>query len=118
VIIKVLQQALEEIKDCADCDLKQLVIACLTLIIKFFVALKDTLKKVILKHKSNFTPDQIGHLVPLTVGHRDRPTEKEMHYIRLVMKQSNFFPQEDDNELPQKLIPASDSESIDINHLL
>lgn len=32
----------------------------------------------------------MGHLIPLTVGHRDRPTPKETRYIETLMELSEF----------------------------
>jgi len=34
----------------------------------------------------NFNPKDVGHLVPLTTGHTDRPTEQEAKYIRTLIK--------------------------------
>jgi hypothetical protein len=32
----------------------------------------------------------VGHLIALSVGHTDRPTDEEARYIKIVMKSSNF----------------------------
>ena len=61
--------------------------------IKFFENLKKQLKKSELQ--LNFGPEQIGHLIPLTVGHRDRPTEKEVRYMKTVMGLSGFLHNDD-----------------------
>jgi hypothetical protein len=39
----------------------------------------------------NFGPEQLGHLIPLTVGHRDKPKEREKKYIETVMQHSGFL---------------------------
>jgi hypothetical protein len=38
----------------------------------------------------DFDVKDIGHLVALSVGHTDRPTETEAKYLKTVMKSSNF----------------------------
>lgn len=50
-------------------SLKQLIMAIILSLITFFEQLKKLLKKVEVKH--NFSAQTLGHLVPLTVGHRD-----------------------------------------------
>jgi hypothetical protein len=39
----------------------------------------------------NFGPLDVGHLIPLSVGHKDKPTEIETIYIRQVMALSDFW---------------------------
>ena len=95
--IKMLQKSKDEIKgiQCkSDEDsLRQLIIACMSISIKFFENLKKQLKKSELQ--LNFGSEQIGHLIPLTVGHRDRPTEKEVRYMKTVMGLSGFLHNDD-----------------------
>lgn len=90
--IKVLQKSKDEIKgiqcNSDEDSLRQLMIACLSISIKFFENLKKQLRKSELH--LNFGPEQIGHLVPLTVGHRDRPTDRELRYIKTVMALGDF----------------------------
>ena len=40
----------------------------------------------------------MGHLIALSVGHTDRPTDEEARYIKIVMKSSNFKYNPDDFE--------------------
>jgi hypothetical protein len=63
--------------------------ALFSIIIKFFERLKKQLKKS--EVLINFGEKELGHLVPLTVGHRDKPTEDETRHIRNVMRKSNFL---------------------------
>ena len=68
--------------------MKQIILACLQIVQKFFENLKKQLKKS--EFYINFGEEDVGHLIPLTVGHTDRPTEDEAKYIRTVIKHSNF----------------------------
>jgi len=97
IAIKILQKAKDEIKgiqcNSDEDSLRQLIIACFSISIKFFENLKKQLKKSELH--LNFGPESIGHLIPLTVGHRDRPTEREERYIKTVMGLSDFMHKDD-----------------------
>lgn len=44
--------------------------------------------------KFNFDEKQLGHLVPLTVGHRDNPTGREIRYLETIFKSSGFLENE------------------------
>ena len=92
LIIKVLQQSKEEIKglNCKSEEdgLKQLTLACVLIIIKFFETLKKQLKKA--ESQINFGPKDVGHLVPLTTGHKGKPNDVEIRYIRQVLRLSDF----------------------------
>lgn len=62
---------------------------CLQITQKFI----DNLKYLAQKTLNNRTirPEHVGHLVPLTVGHRDPPREdKEVPYIDAVIGLSSF----------------------------
>lgn len=91
-IVRVLQTGKDEIKSLQckteEDPLKQLVLACLTTALKFFESLKKHLKKA--EVQVNFDERDVGHLVPLTVGHRDKPTDVEAKYIRTVIRSSEF----------------------------
>ena len=50
--------------------------------------MKKQLKKA--EDQINFGPQDVGHLVPMTVGHKNRPTEEEEEYIKTVIAQSDF----------------------------
>ena len=70
VISKMLKQAKDEINLIPlSGSLKQLIMAIILSLITFFEQLKKLMKKVEVKH--NFSPQTLGHLIPLTVGHRD-----------------------------------------------
>jgi hypothetical protein len=93
----VLKQGKDEIKGLPcqnneDC-VKQLILACLHSLSHFFDGLKKLMKKY--ESKYNFGPEQIGHLIPLTVGHRDRPKEREKKYIETIMAMSGIIPRRD-----------------------
>ena len=85
--IKVLISCKDEIKtiQCKseEDSLKQLITACLSIVLKFFELLKKQLKKS--EVQINFEPREIGHLVPLSIGHKNKPTESETQYIRTVL---------------------------------
>ena len=38
----------------------------------------------------NFGPLDVGHLIPLSVGHKDKPTDSEINYIHKMIKISGF----------------------------
>lgn len=38
----------------------------------------------------NFSAEDIGHVIRLTVGHRNKPTETEINYINTVLRTSDF----------------------------
>jgi len=38
----------------------------------------------------NFGPLDVGHLIPLSVGHKDKPTDPEINYIHKIIKISGF----------------------------
>ena len=91
-IIKTLHAGKEEIKN-TQCkrpndSLRWLIIACLSMLIKFFENLKKQLKKS--EIAINFGPRQVGHLIPLSTGHRNKPTDPEINYIHHVIKLSEF----------------------------
>ena len=48
----------------------------------------------------------VGHLIALTVGHTDRPTDVEARYMKIVMKSSNFkyIPEEFEGISPSPLL--------------
>lgn len=52
----------------------------------------ETLFKQLKKSESyiNFEASDLGHLVALSVGHTDKPTDEETRYIRTLMKNSGF----------------------------
>lgn len=76
-IIKVVQNCKDEIKNThckrEEDSIQQLSYACLQIILKFFENLKKQLKKS--EFYINFEVKDIGHLIALTVGHTDKPTE-------------------------------------------
>jgi hypothetical protein len=91
-IIKIVQNCKDEIKG-TQChkeedSMKHLSYACLSIILKFFENLKKQLRKS--EHFLNFNIMDVGHLIALSVGHTDRPTDEEARYIKIVMKSSNF----------------------------
>lgn len=71
-----------------DDPLKQMIMACIMSLSTFFEGLKKLLKKYEVKY--NFGPESLGHLIPLSVGHRDQPKDKEIRYIKNVMALSDF----------------------------
>lgn len=46
----------------------------------------------------------VGHLIPLTIGHKNKPTDSEIHYIKTIMKLSDF--KYDKNSAPVGLSPS------------
>ena len=80
-----------------------LVQACFTIILKFLDNVKKLLRKS--ETKTQFDETTIGHLVPLTVGHRDRPTEQEVRYIKTVVRHSGFFYQDEQLQFAQTMGP-------------
>jgi hypothetical protein len=56
--------------------------------LKFFEGLKKQLKKA--ETLINFDSRDVGHLIPLTVGHENKPTELEICYIKRVMGTALF----------------------------
>lgn len=89
-VVKFLQEAKNSVKSVAcrheEDDLKQLVLASLSILHEFFDKLKRQLKRA--EKLVNFDPDDIGHIVALTVGHRSKPTEPEVAYISTVFKEA------------------------------
>ena len=87
----VLKQSRDEIKaeliNTKQDGPQQLILVAMSIVIKFFENLKKFMKKA---ENLNLGPAQLGHLIPLTVGHRDRPTDREDKYIKSVMKLANF----------------------------
>lgn len=65
-----------------------MVTACISITLKFFETLKKQLKKA--EYQINFGAKDVGHLIPLTVGHKMKPTDEEAMYIRTVMRSSDF----------------------------
>lgn len=51
----------------------------------------------------------IGHLIALSVGHTDRPTELEANYIKTVMKSSDFRYDELEGISPMVMQPIQSS---------
>ena len=94
MIIKVLHESKEEIKGHqehqkgVEDSLYQILIACFSIVTKFFETLKKQLKKA--EQQVNIGASQVGHLVPLTVGHGDRPTGREESYIQTLLNISDF----------------------------
>lgn len=94
MIVKILHKNKEEIKNQymhqkgEDDSLYQLLMVCFKETTKFFETLKKQLKKAELQ--TNIGAEEVGHLIPLTVGHRDRPTNKETRYIETLMELSEF----------------------------
>ena len=91
-IIKTLNKSKYEIK-CLQCrtredSLKQLSIACLSIVLKFFEGLKKQLKKS--ESLIKFNAIDVGHLIPLTIGHKNKPTDSEIAYTKTIMKLSDF----------------------------
>jgi len=62
--------------------------ACISVALKFFETLKKQMKKM--ETLNDFGIKEVGHLIPVTVGHRDAPHEWEMNHIKVIMKESNF----------------------------
>ena len=56
--------------------------------LKFFETLKKQLKKS--ESQINFEDKDVGHLIPLTVGHKNKPNEIEAQYIRSIINLSKF----------------------------
>lgn len=71
-------------------SLKQVILACMHNVSHFFDGLKKLMRKY--ETKYNFGPEQVGHLIPLTVGHRDRPKEREKKYIETIMSIGGILP--------------------------
>lgn len=101
VLMKQMEKCKDDIKNLniaspdEEITLNSLTIASLTILIKFFDNVKKLLKKS--EQCCQFDEKALGHLVPLTVGHRDRPTETEVRYIKTVMKHSGFVHHSDDS---------------------
>ena len=69
-------------------SLRWLIVATLSILIKFFEQLKKQLKKS--EIHINFGPLDVGHLIPISVGHKDKPTDSEINYIHKMIKISGF----------------------------
>jgi hypothetical protein len=69
-------------------SLRWLIVATLSILIKFFEQLKKQLKKS--EMHINFGVKDVGHLIPLSVGHKDKPTDSEINYIHKMIKISGF----------------------------
>lgn len=96
--VAIVQKQLEKCKDDIknlnisgdeEVSLHSMAAACLTNLLRFFDNLKRLLKKS--EQRCQFDDKEVGHLVPLTVGHRDRPTETEVRYLKTVIRQSGFI---------------------------
>ena len=91
-IIQVLKGCKEEVKGTLckfeEDSLKQIVLQTLIIVLKFFESLFKQLRKS--ESHINFEASDVGHLVALSVGHTDKPTEEESRYIKTIMKNSNF----------------------------
>ena len=72
--------------ECKHEDCKYLINGCLSIITKFF----ENAKKIAREFEI-MDPTSLGHLVPITVGHRDKPNEKEMVHIKLLLDNSGFI---------------------------
>jgi hypothetical protein len=46
----------------------------------------------VLRSTKIFSPSEVGHLIPLRVGHRDQPTSDEVEHINTILAQSSFLP--------------------------
>jgi hypothetical protein len=64
-------------------ELLKIILESLKVVHHFLTSLKQIVTE--LEIQNNIGVDQLGHLVPLTVGHRDKPTEKEVKYIKKVI---------------------------------
>ena len=60
----------------------------MSIILKFFEGVKKQLKKS--EVLINFDARDVGHLIPISTGHENKPTEAEVTYIKTVMKLSEF----------------------------
>lgn len=87
MLVKVIRQAKDEIKE--EGPLSNMVLACLNTTLSFFDLVIKQMKKNERTH--SLSDSELGHLVPLTVGHRDRPNENELRYIRKLMIVSGFL---------------------------
>lgn len=47
--------------------------------------------------RGNLTSSELGHLVPLTVGHRDSPIDSEVKYIKQIWRLANFLKNDDES---------------------
>ena len=85
-----------------EIDLQQLIVTCLEMTQKFIDNLKYLAKKTSISAKIG--PEHIGHLIPLTVGHRDPPREdKEVPYIEAIFRLGNFRYEDPDILAPSPL---------------
>lgn len=72
---------------------------------KFIDNLKYHARKICIGEKIG--PEHVGHLIPLTVGHRDAPREdREVPYIEAILRQSNFKYEDPELAAPSPL-PSS-----------
>lgn len=83
--------------------MKQLVLACLSILHEFFDKLKRQLKRA--EKLINFEPDDVGHIVSLTIGHRSKPTEYEVAYITTIFKEAGFKFEKKEFEDPEVTSP-------------
>jgi hypothetical protein len=76
----------------------------LQIILKFFENLKKQLKKS--EFYINFEVKDIGHLIALSVGHTEKPTDQEARYIKTIIKSSDFkyIPEEFEGISPSPVI--------------
>ena len=82
-------------------SLRWLIVATISILIKFFEQIKKQLKKS--EFHINFGPIDVGHLIPLSVGHKNKPTDPEINYIHRMIQHSGF--QYKKEEIPQNISP-------------
>lgn len=103
ILLKVIYACKDEIKhlNChkEDDSLKMLVQTSVNIVYKFFESLKKNLKRA--EEHINFGSLDVGHLIPLNVGHLEKPSEEESKYIQFVMDASEFKYVPDEDELFQ-----------------
>lgn len=108
IIQKQLEKSKDDIKNLnitgheEEVNLHSMVAACFTNLHRFLDNLKKLLKKS--EQRCQFDEKSVGHLVPLTVGHRDRPTDTEVRYLKTVMKHSGFIYEGDEADSPRPAI--------------
>lgn len=60
----------------------------MSIVFEFFDKLKRNLKRA--EKSINFSAEDVGHVIRLSVGHRNKPTELEINYINTVLRSSKF----------------------------
>ena len=69
-------------------ELKQLINFTLTTCEDFFQTMIELMKES--ERVNNLGPETVGHLIPLSIGHTDRPTEYESKYINNILTKCEF----------------------------